>query len=100
MCFVACGQFIEGRFYFPTGSVRWEFLVESGRTKTHNPIGTATYYDVVVPTNKGRSMQNREAAWSFVNLKKHWAIMEGRTTFWKGVTISTKPNRSSPLEET
>lgn len=77
-------QYVEGRFYFPESSVRWEYFAESGHQAMHNPVGSATYYDIVVP---GVRPRNRRAAWCYRNLKRQWRIMEGRTTFWKGVAF-------------
>lgn len=90
---------MEGRFYFPTSSVRWENLRKTEVTKTHNPIGRAVYYDVVAKLENGRTLVNKKAAWSYKNLKSSWACMEGCTAFWKGVKITYSKQPSVQKEE-
>lgn len=76
--------------------MKWEFFTESGHQAMHNPVGTATYYDIVVP---GQRHRNRQAAWCYRTLKRQWRIMEGRTTFWKGVSISVWKAREAGDED-
>jgi uncharacterized protein (DUF427 family) len=79
---------VEGRFYFPSASVRWEYLHDCGVKIKHNPIGAAVFFDIVVPAGAIKTRKNKKAAWSYRNLKSHWKVMEGYTAFWKGVVIS------------
>lgn len=83
-------EFLDGRFFFPESSVRWEYLSPTDVEKTHNPIGKAVYYDIRAPANggAGKPCVNRHAAFCYRDLRKQWRIMEGRTAFWKGVAVT------------
>lgn len=81
-------EFIDGRFYFPRASVDWSLLADADERRNHNPIGPAQYYDIVVPgSGRGGVRRNKAAAWAFGPLRKQWRVLEGFTTFWKGVKI-------------
>lgn len=83
-----CAQFLDGRFYFPKTSVASKYLEENGKMKHQNPVGTAKVCDIVVRDKNGRIVKrNRGAAWYFDDLRRVWKILEGYTSFWKGVKI-------------
>lgn len=84
-------EFLDGRFYFPGGHVRWESLRENGRTRFHNPVGLVRLYDVEVRKG-GRTIRNRSALARFDDeLKRPWEVMKGYAYFWKGVKVFAKP---------
>ncbi|KAF6002617.1 hypothetical protein F1559_000511 [Cyanidiococcus yangmingshanensis] len=96
---VFCGQviaeasdyiFTDGRYYFPPGSVRDEFLIETDETRMMNPIGRARMMDVRVgPT------RIRRAAWRFYETRRSdggvWTALQSYTTFWKSVRLRFAP---------
>lgn len=83
-------EFLDGRFWFPGGDVRWALLRDSGETRNHNPVGLVRMYDVEVPQG-GRLWRNRRAAVCFDDaIKKPWDVMRGFVSFWKGVTVRDK----------
>ena len=85
--------FMDGRFYFPPGSVNDEFLQSSGEKRMFNPIGKATMYDVVIP----KRIRLRKAAWRFEDVRRGdggaWMRLTGHTAFWKGVRFKFLPQR-------
>ncbi|MDA3907086.1 MAG: DUF427 domain-containing protein [Bacteroidales bacterium] len=73
---------IEGNHYFPTNTIRKEFLATSG-TKTVCPWkGTASYYDVVVD-----GKINNDAAWYYPNPKAMAEEIKDYVAFWHGVEV-------------
>lgn len=83
-------EFMDGRFWFPAGDVRWELLRESGATRHHNPVGLTRLYDVEVRRGR-RVARNRRAAARFDDtVKKPWETLRGFTFFWKGVDVRAK----------
>eukprot|EP00166_Cyanidium_caldarium_P000674 ctg_126.g82 len=83
--------FMDGRFYFPPGSVNDEYLQSSGEKRMFNPIGKATMYDVVIP----KRIRLRKAAWRFEDVRRGdggaWMRLTGHTAFWKGVRFKFLP---------
>jgi len=73
---------VEGNHYFPSDSVRKEYLRPSS-TQTHCPWkGEASYYDVVV-----NGEINKDAAWYYPEPKDAAAEIKDRLAFWHGVTV-------------
>lgn len=83
------GQFLDGRFFFPPDSVRWELLKGNGKTRYLNPIGISNFYDIELPRGK-RTLRNRCAVLRFGDLRKPWNVMKGFCSFWKGVKVRAK----------
>jgi len=74
---------VEGNHYFPLDSVRTGVLEPSG-TRTVCPWkGEASYYDVVVGTDR-----DVDAAWYYPEPKDAAAEIAHRVAFWKGVTVT------------
>lgn len=87
---------MDGRFFFPAHSIRWEVLEANGVCKHHNPIGRAFIYDIVLRSESVKRLgaiilRNRGAVMSFAEPKREWGAMRGYTGFWKGVKIMQKP---------
>ena len=74
---------VEGNHYFPSDSIKTEFL-QPGETHTVcGWKGTASYYDIVV-----NGETNPDAAWYYPETKAEAKEIEGRIAFWKGVEVS------------
>lgn len=79
---------IEGNWYFPPKSLRWEFFEESDHRTTCPWKGEASYYDVVVD-----GARNQFGAWyypepkegSVERVKKDFA---NYVAFWNGIEVS------------
>lgn len=74
---------IEGNQYFPSDSVKREYLRESSRRTTCPWKGEAHYFDVVIGGE-----QNRNAAWSYPEPKEAAAQIKDHVAFWKGVEVT------------
>jgi uncharacterized protein (DUF427 family) len=73
---------VEGNHYFPSASVKSEYLQPSG-THTICPWkGEASYYDVVV-----NGETNSDAAWYYPEPKDAAAEIKDRIAFWRGVKV-------------
>ena len=73
---------VEGNQYFPSDSVRSEYLRPS---ETHSVCpwkGTASYYHVEVNGEK-----NPDAAWYYPDPKPAAAEIKDHVAFWKGVRV-------------
>jgi uncharacterized protein (DUF427 family) len=73
---------VEGNHYFPAGSVKKEFLRESGTHTVCSWKGTASYYSLEV-----QGQTNPDAAWFYPEPKPAAKEITGRIAFWKGVKI-------------
>ena len=73
---------VEGNHYFPSDSLRSEYLRPSDTHTTCPWKGEASYYDVVVD---GRV--NKDAAWYYPQPKDAAAQIKGCVAFWKGVRV-------------
>ena len=73
---------VEGNHYFPTESLRREFLRDSCSHTICPWKGQASYYDIVVGADV-----NKDAAWYYPETKPAAKNIEGRIAFWKGVTV-------------
>jgi uncharacterized protein (DUF427 family) len=74
---------VDGNHYFPSESVRTEYLRPSERHTVCGWKGTASYYDVVVS-----GAVNRDAAWYYPEPKPEAARVAGRIAFWMGVQVT------------
>lgn len=89
-------QFLDGRFFFPAHSVRWQVIESNGVYKHHNPIGRACMHDIVLRSESVKRrgavvLRNRGAVMSFIETRNEWRAMRGYTGFAKGVKIMQKP---------
>jgi len=75
-------RIVEGNHYFPSGSVRMEYLRKSGNTYTCPWKGVCDYYDIVVD-GEG----NPDAAWVYEMPKEAAKEIAGYFAFYKGVKI-------------
>jgi uncharacterized protein (DUF427 family) len=73
---------VEGNHYFPLSSVGAGLLEESLHTTVCSWKGTASYYNVVVGSDR-----NTNAAWYYATPKDAAANIAGRVAFWKGVKV-------------
>lgn len=73
---------VEGNVYFPSDSVRQEFLACSDTHTTCHWKGVASYYSLVVD---GKT--NADAVWYYPTPKDAAKQIVGRIAFWKGVTV-------------
>jgi uncharacterized protein (DUF427 family) len=73
---------VEGNHYFPSDSVRQEYLQPSTKHTTCPWKGEASYYDVVV----GGEI-NGDAAWYYPEPKPAAEEIKDRVAFWRGVTV-------------
>ena len=74
---------VEGNHYFPSDSIKTEFLQPSETHTVCGWKGTASYYDIVA-----NGETNPDAAWYFPETKAEAKEIEGRIAFWKGVEVS------------
>jgi len=74
---------VEGNHYFPSDSIKTEFLQPSEIHTICGWKGTASYYDIVV-----NGETNPDAAWYYPETKAEAKEIEGRIAFWKGVEMS------------
>ncbi len=79
---------IEGNQYFPSASVKREYLEESATTSTCPWKGLAHYYTINVDGER-----NEDAAWYYPvpkdgSVEKVGADFANYVAFWKGVQVS------------
>lgn len=73
---------LEGNCYFPSSSVRMDFMKKSD-THTFCPWkGTASYYTIEVD---GRTL--RDGAWYYPDPKEAAMNIKDHIAFWKGVRV-------------
>jgi uncharacterized protein (DUF427 family) len=75
-------EVVEKNVYFPPGTVRDDYLLESATTTECSWKGTAHYYDVVVDGEV-----NADAAWYYPDPMEKAANIKDHIAFWKGVTV-------------
>ncbi|MBI4599940.1 DUF427 domain-containing protein [Candidatus Uhrbacteria bacterium] len=75
-------KIVEGTHYFPSGSVKMEYLRKNGRTYTCPWKGVCEYYDVVVDGEI-----NKDAAWAYEMPNEIVKEITGHFAFWKGVKM-------------
>lgn len=79
---------IEGNHYFPSDSVKKEFLINSDTHTTCPWKGEASYYTIKV-----EDKQNPDAAWFYPNPKDGAKEIVGENfsnyiAFWRGVSVT------------
>ena len=73
---------VEGNQYFPIEDVKSEYLQPSATTSVCPWKGTASYYSVVVGSDR-----NDDAAWYYPAAKDAAKEITGHVAFWKGVKV-------------
>lgn len=73
---------VDKHHYFPSESVKMEYVVKSKNIYHCPEKGYADYYNVVVG-----SMENPDAAWVYPHPYPEASAIKGRFAFWKGVQI-------------
>ena len=73
---------IEGNSYFPTNSVKMDYLVASEMHTICHWKGTASYYDLVI-----NGVINKDAAWYYPNSSGLAAKIKNYIAFWQGVEV-------------
>lgn len=82
---------VEGNHYFPPGSLRVEYLVESS-TRTVCPWkGLARYYSVTVDGET-----NPDAAWCYPRPFPFARMIKNHVAFWNGVLVEGEPEGDRP----
>jgi len=76
------GVVVEGNYYFPRASLRWEYFRPSQSHTTCAWKGVASYYDVVVD-----GQVNRDAAWYYDEPSTAAKMITGHVAFWRGVRV-------------
>ncbi len=82
-------EMVEGNVYFPSESVKWDYLKPGDRQYTCPWKGQATYYDIVV----GDKVK-KNSAWSYLEPKEAAKRIKGHVAFetgffGKGVKVKT-----------
>lgn len=75
-------EFVEGNVYFPSASVKGEYLKEGDRQYTCPWKGKARYYDVVV-----KGQVNKNAAWSYPETTEAAEYFKGYIAFGGGIEV-------------
>lgn len=73
---------MEGNHYFPSSSVKMEYMKPSDTHTTCSWKGEASYYSIDVD-----GMINNDAAWYYPEPKEMAMDIKGRVAFWKGVEV-------------
>lgn len=73
---------LEGNYYFPSSSLKEEFLKDSNTHTVCPWKGTASYYSLEV---NGKA--NADAVWYYPTPKDAAKEITDRVAFWKGVEI-------------
>lgn len=84
---------VEGNHYFPSDSVRREYLRASA-THTSCPWkGVASYYSVVVD-----GKENPDAAWYYPDPTPATASIADHLAFWRGVRVNEVDEDGNPVK--
>ncbi|MDE2236070.1 MAG: DUF427 domain-containing protein [Gammaproteobacteria bacterium] len=73
---------VEGNHYFPSASLRREYLQPSDTHTTCPWKGLASYYHLAV-----NGKLNKDAAWYYPEPKPAARQIKDRVAFWKGVEV-------------
>lgn len=73
---------VEGNHYFPSASIKRQYVKASDTHTTCPWKGEASYYDVVADGNV-----NKDAAWYYPEPKSAAAEIKDHVAFWRGVKI-------------
>ena len=75
-------EIVEGNHYFPSESVKKEYLKSSDHHSVCPWKGTASYYSLEV-----NGEVNENAAWYYPDPSDAAKQIKGHVAFWKGVTV-------------
>jgi len=73
---------IEGNHYFPSDSVKQEYLIDSDYHSRCPWKGLASYYHIIVDGDK-----NENAAWYYPEPSEAAKEIRNYVAFWKGVEV-------------
>jgi uncharacterized protein (DUF427 family) len=73
---------VEGNHYFPSDSIKAEFLSESSRQTVCPWKGLANYYDITV-----EGKVNRGGAWIYKTPSQAAAEIKDHVAFWQGIRV-------------
>ena len=73
---------VEGNHYFPSSSVKQEYLAQNSKTSVCPWKGVANYYDIIV---KGKV--NPAAAWTYAQPSDAAKKIKDHVAFWGGVQV-------------
>jgi len=76
-------EMVEGNVYFPSESVKKEYLHDSGIDYECPWKGHADYYDIFVSEKV-----NKDAAWYYPAPKEAARQITGHVAFWRGVQVA------------
>jgi uncharacterized protein (DUF427 family) len=74
---------VEGNHYFPSDSIKREYLQISDKHTTCHWKGIASYYHVQVGDK-----QNADAAWYYPEPKAAAKSIKDHVAFWRGVKVA------------
>ncbi|HIK37432.1 MAG: DUF427 domain-containing protein [Geminocystis sp.] len=75
-------QIVEGNYYFPPDSIKWEYFIPSDTQTVCSWKGVANYYTITV-----NGEENKDAAWYYPNPKERAQHIKNYIAFWRGVVI-------------
>ena len=73
---------VEGNYYFPPDSIRWEYFAKTDLTTFCGWKGMAKYYSVTIG---GKT--NKDCAWYYEDPNEAAERIKGRIAFWNGVKV-------------
>ena len=73
---------VENNHYFPSESVKTQYVRKNGQTYECPWKGHADYYDVIVS-----GVVSESGAWSYPDPKEAAKQIKGYFAFWKGVKV-------------
>ena len=75
--------FIEGNHYFPTDTVKKEYLIESATESNCAWKGIASYHTLSVD-----GKENKDAMWHYKDPKQMAIAIKDHVAFWRGVEVT------------
>jgi uncharacterized protein (DUF427 family) len=73
---------VDNNHYFPSSSVKQEYLSQSDHTSICSWKGVASYHHITV-----NDSTNENAVWCYCSPKGEALKIAGYMAFWKGVTV-------------
>ena len=73
---------VEGNHYFPSATLKQEFVLHSNQRSSCAWKGEARYYTLFVDGDT-----NPDAVWYYPDPKPPAAMVKDRVAFWKGVRV-------------
>jgi uncharacterized protein (DUF427 family) len=84
---------VEGNHYFPSDSLRAEYVQPSSTHTVCAWKGTASYYDVAVD-----GVTSKDAVWYYPNPSVLARRVKDRVAFWRGVEVRPASDHGSTKE--